>query len=311
MKLHANEFDSVWGTLRTAGCPVGCAVCSYDQERFSAQFSQISIQDGQSLPEAPYGSHRILFLLSGRIQVKIGVCSPYILSDGQCIFLSRNRNASAVAQMESNAITLDLNNRITFCHNDILAKVATKSLRTAAVGRVLKIVPEILAFLRNLAPGLDPRKLHIPCYHIIKEHELLLMMCHFYGNTRLGRFFHDILRPRDDFELFVLNNWQYAESVTELAQAAYMSESTFIRRFRETFNESCHTWLVKQRAAEIVRAIRNGITDNEELIRRFGFKSYLAFYRFCQRYLGASPTGIKNKYNYKNQNIEAHYATEK
>ena len=43
---------------------------------------------------------------------------------------------------------------------------------------MLKIVPEILAFLRNLEPGLDPRKLHIPCYHIIKEHELLLMMRH-------------------------------------------------------------------------------------------------------------------------------------
>ncbi|WP_417173246.1 helix-turn-helix domain-containing protein [Alistipes finegoldii] len=303
MKPHAHGFDSVWGVLRTAGCPVGCAVCSYDQKRFSAQFSQISVQDGQCLPEAPYGSHRILFLLSGRIRVDTGICSSYNLSDGQCIFLSRNRNISVVAQMESNVITLDFNNRITFCHNDMLAKVAAKSMRTSAAGSVLKIIPEISAFLRSLDPGFDPCRLHMPCYHIIKEYELFLMMRQYYGNARFGRFFRDALRPKDDFELFVRSNWQHVESVAELAQMAHISESTFIRKFRETFSESCHTWLVKQRATEIEQAIRNGITDNEDLMRRFGFKSYLAFYRFCQRYLGASPTSIKNRYNTKNYNI--------
>ena len=125
MKL--NEFDSVWGTLRTAGCPVGCAVCSYDQEQFSAQFSQISIQDGQSLPKAPYNSHRILFLLSGRIQVDIGIRNSHTLTGGQCLFLSRDRDISAVAQTESSVVTLNFNNRIIFCHNDILAKVAAKA----------------------------------------------------------------------------------------------------------------------------------------------------------------------------------------
>lgn len=309
MKPHANEFDSVWGVLRTVGCPIGCAVCPYDQNRFSAIFSQISIQGGHCLPEALYNSHRILFLLSGRMQVDTGICNSYILSDGQCIFLSRNRNISAVAQMESNVITLDFNNRIILCHNDILAKMAAKGMRTSTAGPVLKIVPEISAFLRNLEQGLDPRRLHMPCYHIIKEYELFLMMRQYYGNARLGRFFRDALRPKDDFELFVRSNWQYVENIAELAQMAHMSESTFIRKFRETFSESWHTWLVKQRATEIEQAIRNGMTDNEELMRRFGFKSYLAFYRFCQRYLGASPTSIKKRYNAKNYNIKEYFST--
>ncbi|MFR2524992.1 AraC family transcriptional regulator [uncultured Alistipes sp.] len=302
MKL--NEFDSVWGTLRTAGCPVGCAVCSYDQEQFSAQFSQISIQDGQSLPKAPYNSHRILFLLSGRIQVDIGIRNSHTLTGGQCLFLSRDRDISAVAQTESSVVTLNFNNRIIFCHNDILAKVAAKARTPFTSGPVLKIVPEIRAFLRSLEPGLAPRKLHIPCYHIIKEYELLLIMRHVYGNARLGRFFRDILKPRDDFELFVRSSWRHVENIAELAQMAHMSESTFVRKFRATFSESWHTWLVKQRATEIEQAIRNGITNNEELMRQFGFKSYLAFYRFCQHYLGASPTSIKNKHNIKNHNIK-------
>ena len=41
---------------------------------------------------------------------------------------------------------------------------------------VLEIVPELLSFLRGLEPAFDPHRLHIPCYHIVKEHELYLMM---------------------------------------------------------------------------------------------------------------------------------------
>lgn len=122
-------------------------------------------------------------------------------------------------------------------------------------------------------------------------------MRYFYGDTGLGNFLRDVVRPKDDFRMFVLSTYRQAEHITELAQMANMSESSFIRRFRDTFHEPYHSWRVKQKVADIEQAVRDGIRDNDELVRMFRFKSYLAFYRFCQRYLHCSPSALKIKYS--------------
>ena len=118
-----------------------------------------------------------------------------------------------MAQTESEVIALDFNNRIIFCHNDILAHVAVKSGGMESFSPVLEIVPELLSFLRGLEPAFDPHRLHIPCYHIVKEHELYLMMICLYGEKRLGCFFRDVLKPKDDFTLFVLSSYRQAKTV--------------------------------------------------------------------------------------------------
>lgn len=54
------------------------------------------------------------------------------------------------------------------------------------------------------------------------------MMRYFYGDTGLGNFLRDVVRPKDDFRMFVLSTYRQAEHITELAQMANMSESSFI-----------------------------------------------------------------------------------
>lgn len=289
--------NSVWGGFHTPDCPAGCATCSAEKDRFAARFGRTRLTEGETLPEAHCRSHRILFLLTGRIHVRIGRNADYELTDRQCVFLARKKDVSVRALTDSEMVILDFNNRITLCHNDILAGIATRATSRKAFPPILPIVPEVLFFFRGLGPVLEPEGLHLPCYHVVKEYELFLMMRYFYGAEELGDFLRDVIRPKDDFRLFVLSTYHQAEHLNELAQMANMSESAFIRRFRETFGEPFHSWRVKQKAADIVQAIRDGIRSNDELIRLFRFKSYLAFYRFCQRHMHCSPSALKTKYS--------------
>lgn len=297
MKRLANPTNSVWGTFHVPNCPAGCTTCSAEKDRFAAKFSRTVLSEAQTLPAAYYRSHRILFLLSGHVHVRIGRSGSYYLTDRQCIFLARKRDISVLALRESEMVILEFNNRIILCHNDILARIATRDAPGKVFSPVLPIVPEVLSFFQGLGPALEPEGLHLPCYHVVKEHELFLMMRYFYGDTGLGNFLRDVVRPKDDFRMFVLSTYRQAEHITELAQMANMSESSFIRRFRDTFHEPYHSWRVKQKVADIEQAVRDGIKDNDELVRMFRFKSYLAFYRFCQRYLHCSPSALKIKYS--------------
>ncbi len=296
MKQPSNAAHDACEALRTVNCPVGCAECSYDNDRFSARFSKMRLQERHWLPGAAHRSHRILFLLSGHIHVCMDSRDNHYLSGGQCIFLAKSRTATVMAQTESEVIALDFNNRIIFCHNDILAHVAVKSGGMESFSPVLEIVPELLSFLRGLEPAFDPHRLHIPCYHIVKEHELYLMMICLYGEKRLGCFFRDVLKPKDDFTLFVLSSYRQAKTVEDMAAMGHMSGRTFTRKFREAFHESYHKWRMKQKASEIEQAVRNGITSNEELMHIFDFSSYLAFYRFCQRHLNCTPAELRTKH---------------
>ncbi len=241
-----------------------------------------------------YCSHRILFLLTGHIHITLDGNSDHSLSDNQCLFISKDRTATVMAQTESELIMLDFNNRMVFCHNDILVNVAVRNGGMERSSPVLEIAPELISFFDYTAPLLF--HLHIPCYHIVKEHELCLLMLSLYDNIRLGRFFRDILRPKDDFTLFVLSAYRRAKSAGELAAMAHMSEKTFTRKFQEQFHEPYHKWQVKQKAADIEQAVRDGIVNNDDLVRMFDFKSSLAFYRFCQRHLHCTPSVLKERH---------------
>ena len=221
MKQSVKTTDPVWGTFHATNCPAGCMTCSAAKDHSVAKFTHTLLPEAQLLPQADYRSHRILFLLSGHLHVRIGRSGSHYLLDRQCIFLARKREIAVSALRESDVITLDFNNRMILCNNDILASMATIDSADAAGSPVLQVVPEILAFFEGMGPALDPVGMYLPCYHVVKEHELFLMMRYFYGDARLRCFFRDVIRPKDDFQTFVLSSYRHAESIAELARMAH------------------------------------------------------------------------------------------
>lgn len=81
-------------------------------------------------------------------------------------------------------------------------------------------------------------------YHQIKRDELFLYLRAGYTKEELALFFYPVLGQNLEFKDFVLMNSRKIFDVKNFALQANMSQSTFNRRFKETFNETAKNWLL-------------------------------------------------------------------
>lgn len=129
-------------------------------------------------------------------------------------------------------------------------------------------------------------------YHKMKAAELFMMIKVLYSPTEHAYFFQSMIQPQDNFRVFVCNNYDKAQGVTELAALAGMSLSVFKRRFAEHFNDSVYHWMMRQKAMKIFSDIRDGEDSTKALMDKYGFKHYTQFSRFCKNYLQATPAQL-------------------
>lgn len=126
----------------------------------------------------------------------------------------------------------------------------------------------------------------------LKTRELVLVAELCYGRAEMANLFRPLLRAKDNFEEFVISNYEQAGSVGQMADMAGMGLSTFKRQFREVFDDSVYQWMMKQKAAKVRLEIEAGNRDIQDLMSRFDFQCHSHFNRFCHTYLGASPSQL-------------------
>lgn len=92
-------------------------------------------------------------------------------------------------------------------------------------------------------------------YHQIKRDELFLYLRAGYTKEELALFFYPVLGQNLEFKDFVLMNSRKIFDVKDFALQANMSQSTFNRRFKETFNETAKNWLLLRKQEFVKRDV--------------------------------------------------------
>ncbi len=235
---------------------------------------------------------RIVFVLSGSLKFEHAADPVRLVTSKQCACLARGEQFVATAQDEdTHIIVLSLIHRIEFCEQDIFDKampfdtvIPTESIPAftthPAIEQLLSTfftVPELCECAR---------------FHKLKASELFMMIKVLYTSTEHAYFFQSMIQPRDNFRVFVCNNYDKAQGVAELASLAGMSLSVFKRRFAEHFNDSVYHWMMRQKALKIFSDIRDGENSTKVLMNKYGFHHYTQFSRFCKNYLQATPAQL-------------------
>lgn len=260
-------------------------------ESASCRFTQQVATTGSRFSFPADSLLRILFVLEGGMSIEACDDLSRNITRYQCVCLPRGSAFEATATADTRIVLLSMMHRIEFCESDIFDREMPHDT-VVPVDRapMLDLHP---AIARMLADLFEVRALtECTRYHRMKTSELFMMIKVLYTSAEHAYFFQSMIQPQDNFRVFVCNNYDKAESVSELASLAGMSLSVFKRRFSEHFDDSVYHWMMRQKALKIFTDIRDGEDNTKALMAKYGFKYYTQFSRFCKTYLQATPVQL-------------------
>ena len=285
--------ELAWSEGCAADCPTFPAPFRRAGNASYCRFSLLSFQHaGDGVCFNSDRTVRLVFVLTGSLKFEQANDPVRLITSKQYACLPFDKSFSLTGQDEgSRAVVLSLSRGIGFCEGDILgASASGDTVIPADPIPSLSLHPAIGALLESLF--VVPELAECARYHRIKATELFLLIKALYTPTELAYFFQPMMSPEDHFRTFVCNNYERARSVAELAALAGMSLSVFKRRFAEYFNDSVYHWMMRQKAHRILIDIQDGEQSTRVLMKKYGFRYYTQFSRFCKNYLQATPAQL-------------------
>ena len=139
------------------------------------------------------------------------------------------------------------------------------------------------------------------CIHLhdIKHTELFFTLRGFYKKEEIALLFYPLIgRPLSFKEQ--IEKWKDREhSITEMAAEFHMSQSAFLRKFKEEFKETYFRWEIRQKCDRILADLTIPNITIKEVMLRQGFYAAPNFNRFCKNNLGYTPSELLNRYGTK------------
>lgn len=263
-------------------CPVKCPICSLTNAQQTVRFERQTMKTNEETLRMSGKNNMILFLIDGAATVRIEE-EAFQIRAGQALFFGKNTRLNTLATEPCDLIWLEFSNRIVLGVTDILKRSAyTPAGKQMQNPPMLELKKTLLDRLRNMT------LFDSPCYHMILQYELYVLMEYLYTNDEILQFFRPILPANEDFRAFVIDNYLYGDALEDIAGKANMSINNFLRRFKSEFGMTAHQWLVKQKALNLLQTIAAGHKDAKRLAVLFGFNSPAGLYIFCRRQFGKS-----------------------
>jgi AraC-like DNA-binding protein len=122
----------------------------------------------------------------------------------------------------------------------------------------------------------------------------MLSMIHaYYPMEERVDFFSYILTPDIKFSEFVRKNHMKYKTVSEMAEALFMTSQAFSNRFKKVFGMPPHRWMQREKARRIYLDICRNDMPLKEIVIKYDFPLSSNFFRFCKQTFGESPGNIR------------------
>lgn len=235
--------------------------------------------------------NHIIALLSGSIELKYEQYPPRIISAGEIFVLSRSSIVHSRCIEDARFMILYFEVPTTNCDKLNFQKLKEMTKDLECDFNVLPIKPPLKVFFSSLAHYLE---IGANCEHLhaIKLTELFLCFRYFYSKEELAALFAPMLYKTYDFRHLVLENYERAASIQELAEFTHMSKTVFFKKFKEEFGVSAKQWVLAKKMQKIEYMSLEPNMTVKQLMSAFDFDSLSSFQRFCKQHMGCSPTEL-------------------
>ena len=280
-------------TLHYVNEHLGCSNYATDE---TSLFFLREIKPGETIVRNYLDFTLLVFLYRGDVEITYGIDSKLHLKGGNVFLLPKNLEIKVTSSDGgASALMCKFTCDIKMCSMYSL-KQLEKFLPENLDNRMfcLPFDDRIRAFV-NLTVMSLPAGLNCTHYHQIKREELFMYLRAGYTKEELAMFFSPILGKDLDFKDFVLTHYKQIFDVREFAQKANMSQSTFNRRFKESFNDTALKWLLARKSESILNDIVKSDLTFAEISEKYRFSSPSYFVTFCKKHYGKTAAKLRKE----------------
>ena len=280
-------------TLHYVNEHLGCSNYATDE---TSLFFLREIKPGETIVRNYLDFTLLVFLYRGDVEITYGIDSKLHLKGGNVFLLPKNLEIKVTSSDGgASALMCKFTCDIKMCSMYSL-KQLEKFLPENLDNRMfcLPFDDRIRAFV-NLTVMSLPAGLNCTHYHQIKREELFMYLRAGYTKEELAMFFSPILGKDLDFKDFVLTHYKQIFDVKEFAEKANMSQSTFNRRFKESFNDTALKWLLARKSESILNDIVKSDLTFAEISEKYRFSSPSYFVTFCKKHYGKTAAKLRKE----------------
>lgn len=236
----------------------------------------------------------LVFLYDGEVEINYGIDGTLNLKAGNVFLLPKNLEIKMTAgKSEARALLCKFNTDIKMCSMYSLKQLdkyvpENQEKRFYSLSFDERIESFVNLIVMALSDGLSCTH-----YHQIKREELFMYLRAGYTREELAMFFSPIIGTNIDFKDFVLTHYKQIYDVKEFAEKANMSQSTFNRRFKETFNDTALHWLLARKSESILNDIVKSDLSFAEISEKYRFSSPSYFVAFCKKHYGKTAAELR------------------
>ena len=269
--------------------------CTNYAEEFNKVFTLMEIPEGHTVERRFLNTTFLVILLQGDIEIRYEIDKYFTPQLGYMFLLPKNKQITTFARKATTLLLCSFTNDLKLYSRFSIQQLSHFiSESTCQNPYCLKLDIRLQSFFSLLV---DCLKEGLGCihYHQIKRDELFLYLRAGYTKEELALFFYPVLGQNLEFKDFVLMNIRKIFDVKNFALQANMSQSTFNRRFKETFNETAKNWLLLRKQEFVKRDVALSNLSFSEIAEKYKFSSTSYLDTFCKKYFGKTPKEIRKE----------------
>lgn len=249
------------------------------------------LKPGDTIVDGNIRKNHFIFLLHGAVTMQLGSKETTSLTEGEMVMVTYDMTLNITATKSSHIILHTFSGLLPECErhiNNIFYK-------TGSVGDEYRPVLPIHPLIRNLGMNIyDLTKAGMMSAWLtrVKRLEMFYLICVCHKPEQVVAFFRPLINKQMSFRSRIINNFEKATTVDDLAELVGMCRTNFYKRFKDEFGMSAHKWMQIRKAWQVREYAAQPGMDVKELMAKTGFPSPSNFIRFCQKYFGRKPSEL-------------------
>lgn len=264
--------------------------CSNFNADIGTGFRIFDIPPGETIILSTLRDYHLLAFLSGQISFMCGIYGPKTYLEGDMVVCPRKFTVSGTAVSETRIVDMSFDKIWSRCDKLHFRHLISRSEDYRFDMTPVRMRDPFPDYYSLLYSGL---KSGIGCahFHLLKHQEIFLYFKMYYSMDELVSLFYPVIQGLSGFKNIIYDHPEIY-SVDAMAEAASMSRSSFLRRFKEEFGVNAGEWLKKRLCQNVAYACSNPENTIKDIVDKFNFSSPASFSRFCRLYFDCTPTEL-------------------